>query len=160
MPFCRLCYEAALICFKCNTPIFKSWLKNVRAESSNMIANISKWLYKKKKKKKILEILEILPVIICCKSWTCWRTNFANCLTDKPGNCYIACNIGSSKDTNALARSIILSSFMRKPGFCHMRTTKPQISLRIRAVWSAPLLSAAYIVLYLYLLTPKFQDSS
>ena len=27
--------------------------------------------------------------------------------------------------------------------FCHMRTTKAQISLRIRKVWSAPLLFAA-----------------
>ena len=32
---------------------------------------------------------------------------------------------------------------------CHMRTTKPQISLRICAVWSAPLLFAAKIVKYL-----------
>ena len=30
-----------------------------------------------------------------------------------------------------------------KPCFCPMRTTKVQISLRIRAVWSAPLLFAA-----------------
>ena len=34
-----------------------------------------------------------------------------------------------------------------------------QISLRIRTVWSAPLLFAAYVVLHLYLLYPKFQDS-
>ena len=33
--------------------------------------------------------------------------------------------------------------------FCHMRTTKAQISLLIRAVWSAHLLFAAYIVWYL-----------
>ena len=33
-----------------------------------------------------------------------------------------------------------------KPCFCHMRTTKAQISLRIRAVWSAPLLFGAWIV--------------
>ena len=33
-----------------------------------------------------------------------------------------------------------------KPGFCHMRTTKAHISLRIRTVWSAPLLFAALIV--------------
>ena len=38
-----------------------------------------------------------------------------------------------------------------------MRTTKAQISLRSRAVWSPPLLFAAYIV-YLYLLYSKFQD--
>ena len=30
-----------------------------------------------------------------------------------------------------------------KTCFYHMQTTKAQISLRIRAVWSAPLLSAA-----------------
>ena len=32
---------------------------------------------------------------------------------------------------------------MRKCVLCHMQTTKVQISLRIRAVWSAPLLFAA-----------------
>ena len=31
----------------------------------------------------------------------------------------------------------------QKTCFCHMRTTKVQISLRIREVWSAPLLFAA-----------------
>ena len=35
---------------------------------------------------------------------------------------------------------------MRKCVLCYMRTTKVQISLRIRAVISAPLLFAAYIV--------------
>ena len=38
-----------------------------------------------------------------------------------------------------------------------MRTTKVQISLRIRAVWSASFFLAAEIVLYLYLLYQKFQ---
>ena len=42
------------------------------------------------------------------------------------------------------------SHITRKPALCHMRTTKVQISLRIRAVWSAHLLFAAWIVLYLY----------
>ena len=45
-----------------------------------------------------------------------------------------------------------------KTCFCHMRTTKAQISLHIRAVWSAPLLFTAWIVEYLYLPQPKFQD--
>ena len=36
-----------------------------------------------------------------------------------------------------------LSRAMRRCVLCHMRTTKVQISLRIRAVWSAPLLFAA-----------------
>ena len=48
---------------------------------------------------------------------------------------------------------------MRKTCLCHMRTTKAQISLRIRAVWSVPLLFAAWIVQYLYFLYPKFQAS-
>ena len=39
-----------------------------------------------------------------------------------------------------------LSRIMRKPVLCHMWTKKANISLRIRAVWSAPLLFAAYIV--------------
>ena len=53
-----------------------------------------------------------------------------------------------------------LDQVMRKHVLCHMRTTKVQISLRIRAVWSAPLLFTAYIVWYVHLLYPKFQDSS
>ena len=36
-----------------------------------------------------------------------------------------------------------MSRAMRKCVLCHMRTTKVQISLRIRAVWSEPLLFAA-----------------
>ena len=48
---------------------------------------------------------------------------------------------------------------MQKHVLCRMQTTKAQISLRIRAVWSAPLLFAAEIV-YVYLLNSKFQDFS
>ena len=36
-----------------------------------------------------------------------------------------------------------MGQVMRKCVLCHMRTTKVQISLRIRTVWSAPLLFAA-----------------
>ena len=39
-----------------------------------------------------------------------------------------------------------MSHVMRKTCLCHMRTTKAPISLRIRAVWSAPLLFAARLV--------------
>ena len=54
-----------------------------------------------------------------------------------------------------------MGKVMRKHVLCHMRTTKMQISLRIRAVSSAPLLFPAWI-LYVYLLYPnwKFEDSS
>ena len=38
---------------------------------------------------------------------------------------------------------IQLSRALRKHVLCHMRTTKVQISLRIHAIWSAPLLFAA-----------------
>ena len=38
---------------------------------------------------------------------------------------------------------IYMSRAMRKPILCHIQTTKTQISLRICAVWSAPLLFAA-----------------
>ena len=37
----------------------------------------------------------------------------------------------------------IIEPHHEKTCLCHMRTTKAQISLRIRAVWSAPLLFAA-----------------
>ena len=39
--------------------------------------------------------------------------------------------------------SYVICEHMRKHVLCHMRTTKVQISLRIRAVWSAPLLFTA-----------------
>ena len=38
---------------------------------------------------------------------------------------------------------ILIEPRHEKTCFCHMRTTKAQISLRIRAVWSAPLLFLA-----------------
>ena len=41
---------------------------------------------------------------------------------------------------------------------CHKRTTKAQISLHIRAVWSVPLLFALLMVSNLKLLSPEFQD--
>ena len=49
-----------------------------------------------------------------------------------------------------LQKSTVLyvSQAMKKCVLCHMGTTKAQISLRIRAVWSAPLLFAAKIVRY------------
>ena len=40
---------------------------------------------------------------------------------------------------------------------CHVRATKMQISLRIRAVWSASLLFAPWIVQFLYILYTKVQ---
>ena len=46
-----------------------------------------------------------------------------------------------------------------KTCLCHIWTTNAQISLRIRAVWSAPLLFTAWIISYLYLLNPEFQNS-
>ena len=53
-----------------------------------------------------------------------------------------------------------MGQVMRKRVLCHMQITKAQISPRIRAVWAAHLLFAARIVWYVYLLYPKFQDSS
>ena len=48
----------------------------------------------------------------------------------------------------------------RKPVFGGLRTTQAQTSLRIRAVWSAPLFFAYWKVSYLDLLQAKFQFSS
>ena len=48
----------------------------------------------------------------------------------------------------------------RKPVFGGLQTTQAQISLRIRAVWSAPLLFAFWKVSYVNLLQGKFQVSS
>ena len=60
------------------------------------------------------------------------------------------------KEANYMGRDV------RKPIFGGLQTTKAQTSLRIRAVWSAPLLFAYYKVSYMYidLLRAKFQFSS
>ena len=49
---------------------------------------------------------------------------------------------------------------VRKPIFRGLRTTQAQTSLRIHAVWSAPLLFAFWKVSYLDLLLAEFQLSS
>ena len=43
----------------------------------------------------------------------------------------------------AIFQQLHMGQVMRKRVLCYRRTTKVQISLRIRAVWSAPLLFAA-----------------
>ena len=48
--------------------------------------------------------------------------------------------------TNASSDPPQLCQVMQKRVLCYMRTIKAQISLRIRAVWSAPLLFAPWIV--------------
>ena len=50
---------------------------------------------------------------------------------------------GKNNLTGPTGYLIQLSPAMRQGVLCHMRTTKAQISLRFRAVWSAPLLFAA-----------------
>ena len=59
---------------------------------------------------------------------------------------------------------IILANYMgldaTKPAFRGMRTTQAQTSLRIRTVWSAPLLFAFWKEPYVNLLQVKFQFSS
>ena len=52
-------------------------------------------------------------------------------------NSFICCDDNSAND------DFYLGQVMWKCVLCHMRTTKVQISLRIRAVWSAPLLFTA-----------------
>ena len=49
---------------------------------------------------------------------------------------------------------------VRKPVFGGLGTTQAQTSLRIRAVWSAPLLFAFWKILYVNFLQVKFQFSS
>ena len=56
--------------------------------------------------------------------------------------------------------SSYLDLVARKPVFRGLQTTQAQTSLRIRAVWSAPLLFAYWKVSYLDLLRAKFQFSS
>ena len=54
---------------------------------------------------------------------------------------YVTCN-----STKHFHIKNITEPCHEKTLFCHMRTTKAQISLRIRAVWSAPLLFTSLIV--------------
>ena len=82
--------------------------------------------------------------------------------------CASARCIGSSESTlvkmsicwRSHATAHIWAPDARKPVFGGLRTTKAQTSLRIRAVWSAPLLFAFWKVPYLSLLQAKFQVSS
>ena len=53
-----------------------------------------------------------------------------------------------------------LGRVARKPVSGGLQTTQAQTSLRIRAVWSAPLLFVFWKVSYLDLLQAKFQFSS
>ena len=59
--------------------------------------------------------------------------------------------------TRRLASSYEIWAMSWENWFCHIRTTKAQISLRIRAFWSAPLLFAAWVVQFLYLLYSNFK---
>ena len=69
-----------------------------------------------------------------------------------PGTCisrHLNCSCGK---VNAFSQTaylkIILGHAMQKCVFGKMRTAKAQISLRIRAVWSGPLLCANWIIRY------------
>ena len=65
-------------------------------------------------------------------------------LTNRTGmQLEITTHILMSWNSSAFICKINSSRAMRKCALCHMRTTKAQISLRIRAVWSAPLWFAA-----------------
>ena len=50
---------------------------------------------------------------------------------------------GKERPNNTLLIYIVYETSHEKTCLCHMRTTKAQISLSIRAVWSAPLFFAA-----------------
>ena len=65
------------------------------------------------------------------------------------------CHDGMLEDTNSLDRPH-MGRAMRKCVLCLMRTTKAQISLRICAVWSAPLLFAPWIVSIFRMITAIF----
>ena len=57
--------------------------------------------------------------------------------------CQPGAQLCQEQKQNQKRRRKIMSHVVRKPVFCHMRTTKTQISLHIRTVWSASLLFAA-----------------
>ena len=80
----------------------------------------------------------------CMKIWHLIR-GYTVCINYK--NVWINENIIQNKPDTLLIGKIIYHH--EKTCLCHMQTTKVQISLRIHAVWSAPLL-----------LLPKFQASS
>ena len=65
-----------------------------------------------------------------------------------------------SKPTWKKQKNIFIWASTRKTGFGGLRTTKALTSLRIPAVWSAPLLFAYLMISYQALLQVKFQFSS
>ena len=67
------------------------------------------------------------------------------------------CIIKASSSHFSSSWKATIWTVMRKPAFCHMWTTKVQISLPIRAIWSAPLLLAVWIVEYLQFLYWNFR---
>ena len=70
-------------------------------------------------------------------------------------------SVGPDLDPNCLQRlSAHIGLHARKPVFRGLQTAKAQTSLRILAVWSAPLLFAFWKVSYLNLLQAKFKFSS
>ena len=78
--------------------------------------------------------------------WPMCRIRLLECIAEKKNQVARVVNyLGYTKEfhTDPIQK---MSLVMRKPVLCHMWTTKVQISLRIRAVWSAPLLFAAEMV--------------
>ena len=85
-----------------------------------------------------------------CTFWTCYSmvkppcsyfsdySNFWGCL-DIYGKYFS----GLWSSRYCVQLTLLFEPCHEKTCLCHMRTTKTQISLRIRAVWSAPLLFAA-----------------
>ena len=71
-----------------------------------------------------------IPILFNCSYQNSWKELATSANSEK--------HVGKHK-----AYLFIIEPGMRKCVLCHMWTTKAQISLRIRAVWSAPLLFAA-----------------
>ena len=65
-------------------------------------------------------------------------------------------NLHNALSDQATKRNDYMGYDPRKPAFGGLRTQQGQTSLRIRAVWSAPLLLAFWKVPYVNLLLVKF----
>ena len=79
-------------------------------------------------------------ILHVCEQWKLWQ-DWAG-LPEPLLVTYVIRTIISWAGSNTFWTGKHMSRAMRKCVSCHMRTTKVQISLHVRAVWSAPLLFA------------------
>ena len=85
---------------------------------------------------KFVLVLKTLSISWIIKEWNLFNSRDLEKQIINPVSDCVSC----------LSSNLPFEPHHKKTCFCHMWTTKAQISLRIRAIWSAPLLFAAWMV--------------